>query len=335
MTPAGRGQSQTASSANHGQQKTDKNKNGKNASKQDKNKTITHNPPGQKLKQDVDCEVSFDVSDSASKQNSIMKDLQDKIVQMEIAFNAKIEALTQVIETKDKVLSKLNQQVGFLKSEVNNLKASSDFLSQETSDLKTQNENLESNYQQDINALREKTVDLEDRGRRNNLVFFGIEEALANETENCEGLVLTKVLVGSGVINEREINGEIFDRAHRLGPKKDGQGRPRPIIARFTHYKDKEAILRQSYKLKNTRYGIAEDFSKPTLQIRNELIAKGKAIRDQHDFVKGFKLKFTRLSLKYENPDNKNIFYRSFSLSDIQSNPNWYLPKFRNQPNTL
>ena len=75
---------------------------------------------------------------------------------------------------------------------------------------------------------------------------------------------------------------------------------------------------------------MAEDFSKETLSVRSELVNKAKVLKQTHEYIKGFKINYRRLVLKYENPDNHNIFYRSFSLADIHSSSNWYVPTKRN-----
>ena len=160
-------------------------------------------------------------------------------------------------------------------------------------------------------------------------MFNGIEEVGPRESENCEGRIIQEVLVGAGVIKEKDINGNLFDRAHRIGPKKAGQQRPRPIIARFVHYKDKEDILARGYNLKSSQYGMAQDFSKPTLELRSQLVNKAKIVMDKHSYIKGFKLNYKRLILKYENPETKSVYFRGFSLQDTQ-HPNWYAPTQRN-----
>ena len=205
-------------------------------------------------------------------------------------------------------------------------------MTKETSDLKNENQIIKEKHQDELKEVREKTVDLEDRSRRDNLVFYGIDESIG---EDCEQVVIDNVLLKSGLFKKEEVDQSvnIFERVHRLGPKKRDQQRPRPIIAKLGSFKDKERILQRSFKLKDTPFGISEDFSKPTLQIRSELVTKAKHVRDQHDFVKGFHLKHRRLILKYENPDNGNIFYRGFSISDIRTNPNWYLPNMNRRDN--
>ena len=313
MSSAGRGQNKPASSASNVQ-------NGSNNNKKSGKKDT-------KSQDDSLSDISFNNSCEPNCKNKY-DFLEAKIKELELSCNAnqaKISALETVIEKKDKALADLNQQVGFLKSEVSNLQKSCNFLSNETSDLKNESKNLKEKHQNELKEVRDKTVDLEDRSRRDNLVFYGIEET---NGEDCEQVVIDNILIKSGMFMKEEVDKSvnIFERVHRLGPKKRDQQRPRPIIAKLGSYKDKEKILQRSYKLKHSPFGIAEDFSKPTLQIRSELVSKAKIARDQHDFIKSFHLKHTRLILKYENPDNGSVFHRGFSISDIHMNPNWYLP---------
>ena len=118
----------------------------------------------------------------------------------------------------------------------------------------------------DSTELRNKSMDLEDRSRRNNLIFYNIPESTNKyETENCEDLVAAELAKCNVVLNEDPKN--VFDRIHRLGTLKnndDTQRRPRPIIACMTYYREKELLLNLGHKLKNSVMNISEDFSKPT-----------------------------------------------------------------------
>ena len=75
----------------------------------------------------------------------------------------------------------------------------------------------------------------------------------------------------------------VFHRVHRLGPKKADSTNPRPIICKCVYFKDRELFLRGFAKLKGTGYSIAEDFSKPTLAIRRQLVQHdmGKQLRTE------------------------------------------------------
>lgn len=59
------------------------------------------------------------------------------------------------------------------------------------------------------------------------------------------------------------------------------------------------------------------------------MVAKAKIARDKHQFIKGFRLNYRRITMKYENPDGKTTYFRSYGFSDILNDPNWYLPNNR------
>ncbi len=48
-----------------------------------------------------------------------------------------------------------------------------------------------------------------------------------------------------------------IERAHRIGQRDNN--RPRTIIARFTHFRQREDVLRNAFKLKGTRVFVNED----------------------------------------------------------------------------
>lgn len=76
-------------------------------------------------------------------------------------------------------------------------------------------------------------------------------------------------------------------RAHRLGTYREGKRRP--IIVKFAHIKDKEALLSSSGKLKGTDYSISENFAPEIRSARRRLFEFGKA---QHS---PYKLCYDRL----------------------------------------
>ena len=97
---------------------------------------------------------------------------------------------------------------------------------------------------------------------RENLIFYGI-----GETENHEaGLYSEEVLKN---FFEKELEIDTFnielDRVHRMGKPKfrdDGSKLPRPILAKFQCFKQKEQVKRSAVKLKGkNHYGISEQWS--------------------------------------------------------------------------
>ncbi|KAH3843886.1 hypothetical protein DPMN_117419 [Dreissena polymorpha] len=90
-----------------------------------------------------------------------------------------------------------------------------------------------------------RSIDIEARSMRNNLIFYGVTEKFTNKFGD-------KHLVLRFLENELDINTEdiVIERAHRLGrtsPQlyRDGSDQKRPFIARSRDYNDTEVIMRK------------------------------------------------------------------------------------------
>lgn len=108
--------------------------------------------------------------------------------------------------------------------------------------------------------------DLNNRMRRNNLIFKGIPEEPDEKWEDTERLITEFVSTHLGIQA-----GEI-ERAHRVGRPKPEQSRP--IVIKFLNFKDKNNILRNASKLKKLkepRVWIEEDFSRRLQLVRKKL----------------------------------------------------------------
>ena len=84
---------------------------------------------------------------------------------------------------------------------------------------------------------------MKSRSMRSNLVFYNLPE----QEKDDPFAVLRELLWKTMVIdksNEIEI-----ERAHRIGGKRD-DGKPRPIVAKFLRYQDKEYIRKSAYLLR-------------------------------------------------------------------------------------
>ena len=126
--------------------------------------------------------------------------------------------------------------------------------------------------------------DLENRTKRNNLVFWGIEETMDKTFDNsCEALI--KWLIASHMKMEEAESIEI-ERAHRSG-RKDSSGKPRPIHVLFLRHQQKESILRQARRtlkdnpLKGRKVFITDDVSHKVRKERKELREQLTNIRNQ------------------------------------------------------
>ncbi|MEW8542144.1 MAG: hypothetical protein AB2693_01300 [Candidatus Thiodiazotropha sp.] len=135
------------------------------------------------------------------------------------------------------------------------------------------NQNTQIKSQAEIQAKQlyseDKLLDLQWRSMRQNLIFTGLcEPALPfGVNENVEDTLRQFLSC------EMQIDTEIrFDRVHRLGRPRYNQTNPRPIIARFEKYKDKEFVRLAAPKcLAGKRYGVREQFP-PEIEEQRKLL---------------------------------------------------------------
>ena len=116
--------------------------------------------------------------------------------------------------------------------------------------------------------------EFEDRSRSNNLKFEGLSEDLRENwepfAENVRKLIKEKLCV----------HGEVeIECAHRVC--KFMSGKPRPVIAKFLRFTDKQNILRSSRKLKGTNVFINENLCKASMVKRRNLLPQLKQARGQ------------------------------------------------------
>lgn len=133
-----------------------------------------------------------------------------------------------------------------------------------------------------IETLAYRSIDLEARQRRNNLIFWGIPEV---RMEDC----LT--LVADFLADHLDLDPEriCIQRAHRVGklsnPRRSliGQAtnkpKHRPLIALFCDYQDVELILGSAKKLKGKGFGINRDYPPEIIAARKPLFAEKKNLQ--------------------------------------------------------
>ena len=141
-----------------------------------------------------------------------------------------------------------------------------------------------------INELHMKHLYLESYSRRENLKFFGIPEKEVNAVEGGEALdtrtVLNHFLETALGFHDPSNTIEI-QRVHRVG--KSINGKPRPILARFLRFQDRERILSQGFKLKDTEYMILQDFPQEIIEKRRKKMPKLKEAKE-----KGLRVSFSK-----------------------------------------
>ncbi|KAB0800782.1 hypothetical protein PPYR_06521 [Photinus pyralis] len=156
----------------------------------------------------------------------------------------------------DLILLKLNDLDS--KTDVTNNNVA--LLSSTIEELKNENTCL----RQQVHLLEDRIDYLENQSRRNNVIFYNVEEHEKETWETTESNVRQIIHKEYGMqIHDTEV-----ERAHRLGPNNNTT---RPIIVKFNHFKVKDIIIKQAYKLKNTPFSVSHDFSKSVLQKRSLL----------------------------------------------------------------
>ena len=183
--------------------------------------------------------------DEATKLDTILNKLKklDSIEgRLEDVFKA-ISSIESKIASLDTDVKDLKDKVKRNSRTIEDLEESIEFNEEDISDLKR--DVKEALYTAD--ALKKQLLYQEHYGRRENLMFIGITEHTANpqagkvsETQEEN----TKEVIFKFMEEELEIQDARkrfeFQRIHRLGKKKGNA--PRPIIARFLPYTDREEV---------------------------------------------------------------------------------------------
>ncbi len=86
--------------------------------------------------------------------------------------------------------------------------------------------------------IKETVIDLQARSMRDNLVFSGIPESAEEDPEATVKNFIKTYLK----LPEDTVENICFERVHRMGAKKPGAPRPRPIVAKFGYFKQKEQV---------------------------------------------------------------------------------------------
>ena len=198
---------------------------------------------------------------------------------------------TQAKAYKDLVLilvDNLKSDMKDLRREIDELKAAAQFSSSNLDDISKKLRDLELKQEQQMKSmddcnhslggLIEKQNYQENYGRRKNLKILGLPDS-QNSTESWdESGNIVKEKVKELLKIEEDLN---IERAHRVGKyqkaytKSDGTRVPekvRPIVARFSSWKQKDAIVKAARSLKPTGVMFLDDLSDLTLAKRKAQI---------------------------------------------------------------
>lgn len=180
------------------------------------------------------------------------------------ALDVVVRQLNDQVTKLDKKVAELTTSLEFTQREVDDLKSNAKEHEKEKkedrSTIDTLNQRLQSSHLK-IKELEEKVTYQEDYSRRKNLRISGLEER-GDETWEQTAAAVTSLLE-----SKLQIPGIILERAHRVGQRRDA--RPRPVVARFARYGDRDAAIRRGRHLKGTNIYLNEDLSAASLAIKN------------------------------------------------------------------
>ena len=157
-----------------------------------------------------------------------------------------------------------------------------------------------------FSAYEMRVIDLEARSHRNNLIFYNIPESPDETDIECEQTLVNFLVTNMGMRDT--VNEVRFERVHRLRRGRPGVApnghpwRPRPIIAGFCFYKQKQNILTNSKMLKGTDFSINQNYPAEIRSARSALL-------DQFSKARSEKLKATiayPAKLVVENATDQN-----------------------------
>ena len=215
---------------------------------------------------------------------STLDDIQGTVVRID----SKVAVLDEEVKKLNIRVNDVEQSTNFVSDHFDTQKNSIDSNKQSITEMKsamTELTNENKNLKEENAKIKQSLTDLHSRSMRENLIFYGIDESLTTTTEDCIKEVKS-IIVDKLEIKDSDI---IIDRAHRIGRKEKEDGskkKPRPIVAKFHQFTDKERIRRESHRLKDTDYGISEQFPKEIADKRRILVKIMKHKKSQGETVR-------------------------------------------------
>lgn len=189
------------------------------------------------------CRFLKNIDSKIDTVNSSIANLKDTVL---------VNAIKDVRETSELALKTAQENC----TKIDNIQRNVDRMSYNY-DLMTE-ENLK---------LKKQLNNVEDYGRRNNLVVRGIGES---NDENCEQL-FRNFMKQQLKFDDEFIDSVQIVRCHRLFKRKVGQTWSRPLIVRFFYFGNRQDVWNKRHLLANTRFSINENFCADTEFNRNRL----------------------------------------------------------------
>ena len=243
------------------------------------NSETTVGAEGQSMMINFMCQINqrmTEIQGSVSKLNDIQKDMNqihihfNKIQKENYDMRAKMNTIETFAETVGTVCDDflntkqtVTDEVSELKKENSRLKSELDIAKTEMGDMKKGHDDLYENF-----------LELKTRTMQNNLIFFGIHEI--ERDGNTEGLLRDVIANELTLPAGQHAEDLSFNVVHRLGRRKapnqySGETRPRPIVAQFEKFKEREKVRNAATTINDSRLSIREHFPHEIEERRKQL----------------------------------------------------------------
>ena len=220
------------------------------------------------------------VESQLENQNTRMSNIEQQLFQM--------SGMKQALSNTNSRVMTLSNEVSNLKTQVETYDQSINCYSEQYDEIISFNTESDSkvtdllkrvDYLEKQQAKSEdKLIDIQWRSMRENLIFTSIDEP-EGVTENVE--LTLRAFLRDGMKIERPIE---FDRVHRLGRYDNDRKYPRPIIAKFERFKEKEYVRQTAPDaLYGTKYGVREQYPQEIEEKRKLLYPEAKTARQDKD----------------------------------------------------
>ena len=198
------------------------------------------------LNSPVLAKLFFNCLRSIESQVKDLTSFQEETVKSHIIkVTESLNTMSERFDKFEKVLKEKDDKIKELEDKINSLE-------EKNEDLITKNHDFSI-----------KMDDLEQYSRRNCLLLHGVKE---DDEENTDEIVLRTVAEEIGI----QINEGDLDRTHRLGKRKRNDGKPRPIIVKFTRYAVRHKVFTYKRNLKGKRYLITESLTAYRMKLLTE-----------------------------------------------------------------
>ena len=269
-------------------------------------------------------------------------------------FNNKIDDIKGTATSALTLAQQNEQNIQSMSSRIDSLETTCAKLSAENKAINCKNDKLEFTCDELSNEnreLKQHTNNLDNYSRRSNVVIRGLTEPQGESNADCEraarDFFKDQLKLSDDVVSSMK-----FERCHRLGKRAAFR---RPVIVRFSNYKDKVIVWDAKFKLTDHRFSVSDNFSRDTEFKRRKLFAIYKKAKTVEKFKKKSTLNGDVLvvdSVRYsvdnlqmlpqelkprqfsEKSDGTHLVFGGIH-SDSQPFTNWYPSKLCYKGNTF